>query len=105
MRRVTNARGMLVGADAFRQLVSGWSVRELACPFDKLGDHIRVAGMDLRWHPSHRDRPIDQWLRVHDMVVLLRRSIHQTILWRKLPEELMRSVGWWLGLDILHCIS
>jgi hypothetical protein len=49
---------------------------------------------------------MDQLLRAHDMVVLLRRSIHQTFLWRKLPAELGRAVGQWLGLDnveYIHC--
>jgi hypothetical protein len=106
MRRVTNANGMLARADAFQQLVSGWSVREqLACPIDKLGDHCyRVAGVDLDWHLSQRGRPIDQWLCAHDMVVILRRSMRQTFLWRKLPEELLRVIGHWLGLNIVECL-
>jgi hypothetical protein len=102
--RGTTVYQMLAGADAFQQLLSGWLVCDVDCPFQNLGDNrIRVAGMDLEWHPSHRGRPIDQWLCAHDMVVLLRRSIHQTVLWRKLPEELVCLVGHWLGLNILHC--
>jgi surface protein len=107
MRRVTNAHRMLDGADAFQQWVSGWSLDELSCPFflQDLGEHrLRVAGVDLEWYPSQRGRQIDQWLRAHDMVVTVRRSIHHTILWGKLPEELVRAVGQWLGLDIMKCI-
>jgi hypothetical protein len=102
MRRVTNASGMLARADAFQQFVSGWSMGDVYCPFEDLWDanYRRVAGVYLAWHPSRRGRTIDQWLRAHDMVVLLRRSFHQSVLCRKLPVELARTVVHWLGLII-----
>jgi hypothetical protein len=102
---VTDVHHMMVRADAFQQFLSGWSLFELWCLFEyNADDHrIRVAGIDLAWYPSHNDRKVDQWLRAHDMVVLLRRSFYQTILWRKLPEELAHMVGYWLGLNITKC--
>jgi hypothetical protein len=108
MRRVTNTHRMLCRADSFQQFVSGWSLESsigLTCPFEYLQEfRIRVAGVELEWYPSHRSRPLGQSLRAHDMVVLLRRSFHQSVLWRKLPEELVRAVGQWLGLDISEYI-
>jgi hypothetical protein len=111
MRRVTNTHRMLCGADSFQQLVSGWSVcSSMSSPFeDRCNHYIRVAGMDLEWYPSQCGRRIDQSLRAHDMVVLLRRSFYQSFLWWKLPEELAHMVGQWLGLDIseriFHCTT
>jgi surface protein len=107
---------MLVRADAFQQWIEPWSMSGLADPWSRQDDtsHIHgfsnpfhhvhnrcyhIAGVDLEWHLSHRGRQFEQWVRAHDMVVLLRRSIHQTFLWRKLPEELSRMVGQWLGLE------
>jgi hypothetical protein len=42
---------------------------------------------------------IDQWLRAHDMVLLLRHSWSHARAWDVLPSELVRELLRWLGLQ------
>jgi predicted flavoprotein YhiN len=98
---VRNVSYMFRGAAAFGQLVSRWQLCAQMCPFDQQGERLWVAGEALAWHPSQGGRLIDQWLRAHDMVVTLRRSMRQSALSWKLPEELVRAVGQWLGVECI----
>jgi hypothetical protein len=103
MGAVLNLEGMLECATAFRQPLAAWRsvATPCGCPFALTADGVRIADMDITFCLSTTaGPPMQQWLRVHDMVLTLQDVAAHAHWLRTLPEDVVWEWSRWIGIPM-----
>jgi surface protein len=106
--RVTRMCSMFDDAAAFRHLLSAWKVTSSLCdnPFSHTEIYHQIAGVELRFYLSESDpNHLQQWLRVHDMILTLSKLASHARWLHALPEDVVGEVSGWIGMPMVFGVG